>query len=167
VGSNPTLSFLLLDTLYFEKATIMRNHKHTNLKEYRLLTSCLKRLLNPIAYVAYVSLVSITLLIFFSPIFSIILLVVSSFWFLYVKHYKSIYKIWLITLTIWYLIFAITLAEIQILIGFDHTSYVVIYLMDNDVLFPNLCYQTVCILDTLSGELGFPIYIPGFSSLSF
>lgn len=87
-------------------------------------------------------------------------LVVSSFWFLYEKNYKSIYKIWFITVTIWYLIFTTTLAEIPILIGFNNTKVVLIYLIQNDVLFANLCFQTVVILDILSSKLGFPIYVP-------
>ena len=80
-----------------------------------------KYILTPIAGV---SLVSIILLIFFSPVYSIMWLVVSSFCFLYVKNYKSIYKIWFITVTIWYLIFTTTLAEIPILIGFNNTKVV-------------------------------------------
>jgi hypothetical protein len=146
---------LLIAVAYF---TIAKKETKDSTRR-RLLASNLKYLLDPITPV---SVVSIILLIFYSPILSMIWLVVSSFCFLYVKHYKSISKIWFITLTIWYLIFTITLAEIQILIGFDHTPIVIIYLMDNDVLFPNLCYQTVCILDVLSSKLGFPIYIPGF-----
>lgn len=69
-----------------------------------------------------VSLVSIILLIFFSLVYSIMWLVMSSFYFLYVRNCKSIYKIWFITVTIWYLIFTTTLAEIPILIGFNHTK---------------------------------------------
>jgi hypothetical protein len=121
-----------------------------------------KYVLTPISGV---SLVSIILLIFFSPVYSIMCLVVSSFYFLYVRNYKSIYKIWFITVTIWYLIFTTTLAEISILIGFDHTKLVLIYLIQNDVLFANLCFQTVVILDLLSSKLGFPIYIPAFISI--
>ena len=121
-----------------------------------------KYILTPIAGV---SLVSTILLIFFSPVYSIMWLVVSSFCFLYVKNYKSIYKIWFITVTIWYLIFTTTLAEIPILIGFNHTKVVLIYLIQNDVLFANLCFQTVVILDILSSKLGFPIYIPAFINI--
>ena len=114
---------------------------------------------------AGVSLISIILLIFFSPVYSIMWLVLSSFCFLYVKNYKSIYKIWFITVTIWYLIFTTTLAEIPILIGFNHTKAVLIYLIQNDVLFANLCFQTVVILDLLSSKLGFPIYIPALVNI--
>ena len=92
-------------------------------------------------------------------------LVLSSFYFLYVKNYKSIYKIWFITITIWYLIFTTTLAEIPILIGFNNTKVVLIYLIQNDVLFANLCFQTVIILDILSSKLGFPVYIPAFINI--
>lgn len=121
-----------------------------------------KYILTPIAGV---SLVSIILLIFFSPVYSIMWLVLSSFRFLYVKNYKSIYKIWFITITIWYLIFTTTLAEIPILIGFNNTKVVLIYLIQNDVFFANLCFQTVVILDILSSKLGFPIYIPAFINI--
>ena len=115
--------------------------------------------------IAGVSLVSIMLLVFFSPVYSMMWLVVSSFYFLYVRNYKSIYKIWFITVTIWYFIFTTTLAEIPILIGFNHTKVVLIYLIQNDVLFANLCFQTVVILDIFSSKLGFPIYIPAFINI--
>lgn len=121
-----------------------------------------KYILTPIAGVSFVSLI---LLIFFSPVYSIMWLVVSSLWFLYEKNYKSIYKIWFITFTVWYLIFTTTLAEIPILIGFNHTKVVLIYLIQNDVLFANLCFQTVVILDIVSSKLGFPIYIPAFINM--
>lgn len=132
------------------------------LKNFKNNQNIKKNVLTP---VAGVSLVSIILLIFFSPVYSIMWLVVSSFYFLYVRNYKSIYKIWFITVTIWYLIFTTTLAEIPIIIGFDHTKVVLIYLIQNDVLFANLCFQTVIILDILSRKLGFPIYIPAFINL--
>jgi len=121
-----------------------------------------KYILTPIAGISFVSII---LLIFFSPVYSIMWLVLSSFCFLYVKNYKSIYKIWFITITIWYLIFTTTLAEIPILIGFDNTKVVLIYLIQNDVLFANLCFQTVVILDILSSKLGFPIYVPAFINI--
>ena len=121
-----------------------------------------KNLLTPIAGVSFVSSI---LLILFSPVYSLMWLVVSSFYFLYVRNYKSIYKIWFITVTIWYLIFTTTLAEIPILIGFNNTKVVLIYLIQNDVLFANLCFQTVVILDILSSKLGFPIYIPAFINI--
>ena len=120
---------------------------------------------NMVTPIGGISIVSLVLLIFFSPVCSIMLLVVSSFYFLYVKTYKSIYKIWFITVTIWYLIFTSTLAEIPIIIGFTHTKTVLIYLIQNDVLFANLCFQTVVIFDLLSSKLGFPIYIPAFINI--
>ena len=124
-----------------------------------------KQYVTTFASIAGVSLVSIILLIFFSPVYSIIWLTLSSFCFLYIKNYKPIYKIWFITITIWYLIFTTTLANIPIIIGFDHTRVVFLYLMHNDVLFANLCFQTVVILDILSSKLGFPLYIPAFVNL--
>ena len=135
-------------------SNILKNFKNNPNKKKNVLT-----------LISGVSLVSITLLIFFSPVYSIMWLVVSSFYLLYVKNYKSIYKIWFITVTIWYFIFTTTLAEIPILIGFNHTKVVLIYLIQNDVLFANLCFQTVVILDILSSKLGFPIYIPAFINI--
>lgn len=67
-----------------------------------------KYILTPIAGVL---LISIILLIFFSPVYSVMWLILSNFCFLYIKNYKSIYKIWFITITIWYLIFTTTLAD--------------------------------------------------------
>ena len=118
-----------------------------------------KNFITPITIVSFVSLI---LLVFFSPVYSAMWLVVSSFYFLYVKNYKAIHKIWFITIIIWYLIFTTTLAEIPILIGPEHTKLILIYLIQKDVLFANLCFQTVVILDILSRKLGFPIYISAF-----
>jgi len=102
-----------------------------------------KNFITPITIVSFVSLI---LLVFFSPVYSVMWLVVSSFYFLYVKNYKAIHKIWFITIIIWYLIFTTTLAEIPILIGPEHTKLILIYLIQKDVLFANLCFQTVVIL---------------------
>ena len=82
-----------------------------------------------------------------------------------IKNYQSIYKIWFITISIWYLIFTTTLAEIPILIGFQNTKVVLIYLIQHDVLFANLCFQTVMLLHILSSKLGFPVYIPAFANI--
>ena len=112
-----------------------------------------------------INFISIVLLIFFSPVYSIMWLVLFSFIFLYVRNYKFIYRSWFITITIWYLIFTTTLAEIPILVGFENTKIILIYLIQNDVLFANLCFQTVVLLDILSSKLGFPIYIPAFINI--
>jgi hypothetical protein len=104
--------------------------------------------------------VSLFFLILISPVFSILWLCIPTLYFLYMHSYKSILNIWGFTIGVWYLIFTTTLAEIPILIGFDHTKLVLIYLIQNDVLFANLCFQTVVILDLSSSKLGFPIYIP-------
>jgi len=40
------------------------------------------------------------------------------------------------------------------------TNPIINYLLDNNFLFENLCFQTVYILDALSAKLGFSIYIP-------
>jgi len=50
--------------------------------------------------------------------------------------------------------------KVKILIGFENTIVVLLYLADNNFLFESLCFQTVYILDALSAKLGFSIYIP-------
>jgi hypothetical protein len=107
-----------------------------------------------------ICIISLVLLVQFSPIFSILWLSVVSLYFLYIRSYKDISKIWGFTLVMWYLIFTTSLSEITILIGFDNTKVIINYLLDNNFLFENLCFQTVYILDALSAKLGFSIYIP-------
>lgn len=107
-----------------------------------------------------ISTISLFLLVTFSPIFSLLWLSISTLYFLYIRSYKNIYKIWGFTITIWYLIFTTSLSEITILIGFENTKVIINYLLDNNFLFENLCFQTVLILDALSAKIGFSIYIP-------
>jgi hypothetical protein len=95
-----------------------------------------------------------------SPILSILWLIISTLYLLYIHSYKDISKIWGFTIGIWYLIFTISLSEITILIGFENTTVIIDYLLDNNFLFENLCFQTVYIFDALSAKLGFSIYIP-------
>jgi hypothetical protein len=65
----------------------------------------------------------------------------------------------------WYLIFTISLSEITILVGFENTNVILIYLLDSDVLCKNLCLQTVFLLDALSSKLGVFIYVPGITNI--
>jgi len=107
-----------------------------------------------------ISIVSLFLLIQLSPVFSLLWLCISTLYLLYIRSYIDISKIWGFTISIWYLIFTTSLAKITILIGFENTPVIINYLLDNNFLFENLCFQTVYILDALSAKLGFSIYIP-------
>lgn len=107
-----------------------------------------------------ICIVSLFLLTQLSPVFSFLWLCISTLYFLYIRSYRDISKIWGLTISIWYLIFTTSLAEITILIGFENTPIIINYLLDNNFLFENLCFQTVYILDALSSKLGFSIYIP-------
>ena len=107
-----------------------------------------------------ISIISLFLLIQFSPIFSFLWLSISTLYCLYIRSYKDISKIWGFTTGIWYFIFTTSLCEITILIGFENTKVIINYLLDNHFLFESLCFQTVYILDALSAKLGFSIYIP-------
>jgi hypothetical protein len=98
-------------------------------------------------------------LIVISPVFSILWLCIPTLYFLYMHSYKSILNIWGFTIGVWYLIFTTSLSEITIVIGPNNTVIVINYLLDNQILFENLCFQTVYILDVLSKKLGFSIYI--------
>ena len=88
-----------------------------------------------------------------------------SLYFLYIRKYRSIFKIWGFTISIWYLVFSTSLYNITILIGFENTEVIINYLLDNTVFFESLCFQTVYILDALSAKLGFSIYIPSIINI--
>jgi hypothetical protein len=107
-----------------------------------------------------ISVISIFLLVQCSPILSLLWLGISTLYFVYIRNYKPISKIWGFTIGVWYIIFTTSLSEITILIGFDNTKIIINYLLENTFLFENLCFQTVYILDALSAKLGFSIYIP-------
>ena len=68
--------------------------------------------------------ISLYLLVQLSPLLSILWLCVATLYFLYISDYKDIFKIWGITIGIWYLIFTTSLSEIPILIGFENTKEV-------------------------------------------
>jgi hypothetical protein len=107
-----------------------------------------------------ISIISLILLIKLSPILSLVWLNISTLYFMYIGSYKDIYKIWSFTIGIWYLIFSTSLHEITILIGFENTEIIIIYMSGSDLMFESLCFQTVLILDALSAKIGFSIYIP-------
>jgi hypothetical protein len=116
-------------------------------------------------YIIIICFISFFLLIAASPIFSLLWLLVPSSYFLYNRNYKDLLKIWGFTIGIWYFIFTTSLSETTILIGFENTEVIINYLLNNKVMFENLCFQTVYILDFLSAKLGFPLYIPAIINL--
>jgi hypothetical protein len=129
-----------------------------NLRNKNVVSYLKKNYLTP--KILGICIISLFLLIQFSPILSLLWLSISTLYFLYIRSYKNISKIWGFTIGIWYLIFTTSLSEITILIGFENTTVIINYLLDNNFLFENLCFQTVYILDALSAKLGFSIYIP-------
>jgi hypothetical protein len=136
---------------------IMKNkdlkHNLQNVLNYLQKNYCTPRFIK-------ISIISLILLIKFSPILSLVWLSIITLYDLYIGVYKDIFKIWIFTIGIWYLIFTTSLSDITILIGFEHTKVIINYLLDNDFMFETLCFQTVYILDGLSAKLGFSIYIP-------
>ena len=133
-----------------------------NLFNKDVLSYIKKNLLTRIMGICIISLV---LLVACSPVFSILWLCIPTLYFLYIRNYRDIFKIWGFTIGIWYLIFTTSLSEITILIGFENTRVIIDYLLDNTFLFENLCFQTVYILDALSAKLGFSIYIPAIVNI--
>lgn len=109
--------------------------------------------------------ISFFLLIATSPIICLLWLLVPTGYFLYYRNYKDTSKIWGFTIGIWYFIFTTSLSETTILIGFENTKVIINYLLRNDVMFENLCFQTVYMLDLLSAKLGFPLYIPAIINI--
>ena len=111
-------------------------------------------------HIIIIYLISFFLLIASSPIVSLFWLLIPTVYFLWKRNYKDILKIWGFTLGIWYFIFTTSLSEITILIGFENTEVIINYMLNNNVMFENLCFQTVYLLDFLSFKVGFPLYIP-------
>lgn len=116
-------------------------------------------------YIIMIYFISVFLLIATSPIFSLFWLLVPTAYLLWKRNYKDILKIWGFTLGIWYFIFTTSLSGIKILIGFENTKVIINYMLNNNVMFENLCFQTVYILDFLSAKLGFPLYIPSIINI--
>jgi hypothetical protein len=113
----------------------------------------------------FINIISLILLIFISPVFSLLWVCLPTFYFFYVGNYNEIYRIWVFMLGIWYIIFSTSLAEIKILIGFNNTEVVINYLLDNKIMFESLCFQTVLLVHALSAKLGFSLYIPAFVNI--
>jgi hypothetical protein len=116
-------------------------------------------------YIIIIYLISFFLLIASSPIFSLFWLLIPTAYFLWERSYKDILKIWGFTLGIWYFIFTTSLSGTTILIGFENTEVIINYLMNNSIMFENLCFQTVYMLDFLSAKVGFPLYIPAIINI--
>lgn len=116
-------------------------------------------------YIIIICSISFFLLLVTSPIFSLLWLLVPTAYFLWDCNYKDISRIWGFTFGIWYLIFTTSLSGITILIGFENTKVIINYLLNNNLMFENLCFQTVYILDFLSAKVGFPLYIPAIINI--
>lgn len=116
-------------------------------------------------YIIIIYLTPFFLLIASSPIFSLFWLSFPIAYFLWERNYKDILKIWGFTLSIWYFIFTTSLSGTTILIGFENTEVIINYLLNNNVMFENLCFQTVYMLDFLSAKVGFPLYIPAIINI--
>lgn len=86
-------------------------------------------------------------------------MLIPTAYFLWERNYKNILKIWGFTLGVWYLIFTTSLSGTMILIGFENTEIIINYMLNNNVIFENLCFQTVYMLGLLSVKVGFPLYI--------
>ena len=110
--------------------------------------------------VSFISILSIILLVFISPVHSFIWLFIFTLYFLYESNRNIIYKIWGVTLGIWYVIFTVSLYEIPIWIGGSNTKLIANYLIQNQVFFDKLCFQTLVMFDALSNKIGISIYIP-------
>lgn len=111
-------------------------------------------------YIIIIHFISFFSLITSSPIFSLLWLLVPTAYFLWERNYKNILKIWGFTLGVWYFIFTTSLSGTTILIGFENTKVIINYMLNNNIMFENLCFQTVYMLDFLSAKVGFPLYIP-------
>jgi hypothetical protein len=137
-------------------------HSKTYLFKKKIVNLVKKNIFKPIVGVCSISLI---LLVVFSPVLSILWLCMTSLYLLYIRNYKSIFKIWGFTISIWYLIFSISLHKVTILIGFENTEVIINYLLDNTIFFESLCFQTVYLIDALSAKLGFSIYIPSIINI--
>lgn len=108
------------------------------------------------------------LLIFTSPVYCLIGLGFSTMFFIYMRNFKQIALLWGIVLFIWYSIFTITLINLPtIVIGFEHTKLITDYLLDNNFLFENLCFQTVYLLTFASYKFNIYIFIPSIYKTLF
>ena len=111
-------------------------------------------------YVIAICFISLFLLIYTSPILSLLWLIVPTGYFLINCKYKSILKIWGFTFCTWYFIFTTTLGGTTILVGFENTEVITSYVWRNTFMFESLCYDTIFLLDILSAKLGVSLYFP-------
>ena len=80
---------------------------------------------NFLTLITGICVISLFLLVFISPVFSLLWLCIPTLYFLYMHNYKDIFKIWGFTIGIWYFIFTTSLSEITILIGFENTTLII------------------------------------------
>lgn len=104
-------------------------------------------------------------LLFLSPVFSVCWLMLTSFYLIYIDSFnlRDLGKIWFPTLFIWYIIFTQSMSAVTtnyIVIGSDYTFDLTRLMLEKDIWFPNLCFQTVFIFHTFSAKLNTLIYIP-------
>lgn len=124
-------------------------------------------------YLIMLSIISVLFLVFLSPIFGIVWLVVPTFYFLWRKQYTKVFFIWSFFFFYWYLFFTICLLDFNgpIWIGGYDSQIMVDFVMlkyTRNTLTPfwyrpylrGFCFQTIFFLDMLSSFLGVSIYIP-------
>ena len=114
----------------------------------------------------YVSYIVSVFLLAVSPMFLFVWLAVPTLYFLKKSHYKQIINVWVYPLITWYIIFTASLVFScginPIIIGHGHTAEILQIMIASNLLFENLCFQTVFILDSLSQKLGCCVYVPVF-----
>ena len=108
--------------------------------------------------------ISISLLML-SPTLSITWLVFTNMYLIYWNGFnlQDIGKVWIPTFTCWYLIFTQCMCGLvnnYIIISENHTHELLRLMLINDIRCENLCFQTVYLLNVLSGKLNTVIYIP-------
>ena len=144
---------------------LFKTKMHTILQNFRSETSSLRSNKERQQVIIATCFVSFFFLVASSPIFSLLWLVLPTSYFLYNRNYEDILKIWGFTIGIWYFIFTTSLSGTTILIGFENTEVIINYLLNNNLMFENLCFQTVYILDFLSAKLEFPLYVPAIINI--
>lgn len=118
-----------------------------------------------------INFVSLSLLLFLSPVYGAFWLLLAISYFLFKGSYKNIFIAWGIFFCAWYFFFIVFLFdfESQILIGDEYTLKILMHILDKYSIdkapwyarvFEGFCLQTVFLLNILSDKLGFPIYVP-------
>ena len=125
-----------------------------------------------------INFVSLSLLLFLSPSYGALWLLLATLYFLFKGHYKNIFIVWGIFFGVWYFFFIIFFLDFEshIWIGDDHTLKIMMYLWDKYSIhrapwyikpFEGFYFQTVLLLHLLSVKLGFPIYVPSLIKALF